>query len=72
MVQTTVTTATAATTVTQVVSAIGAVLNGAVDVLILKYEMGSATEVLAGDLTGASLLANLGDTMTTNASTDEN
>jgi hypothetical protein len=71
-VQTTVTTAAAATAVTQVVSAAGAVLNGAVDVLILNYEMGGATEVLAGDLTGASLLANLGGAMTTNGSTDEN
>jgi len=70
--QTTVGTAAAGTAVSQIVSAAGAVVNGAVDVLILNFDMGGATAVLAGDLTGASLLANLGGNLTTANATDEN
>jgi hypothetical protein len=70
--QTTAGTNAAATAVSQVVAAAGAVVNGAVDVLILNFDMGGATAVLAGDLTGASLLANLGGNLTTANATDEN
>lgn len=68
---TTAGTAAAASAVTQVVSAAGAVtFANTNDVLILNFEMGGTTEVLAGDLTGASLLANLGGALSITATTN--
>jgi len=63
---------TGALPVTQVVSAAGAVtFANTNDVLILNFEMGGATEVLAGDFTGASLLANLGGVLAVTADTNK-
>jgi hypothetical protein len=70
--QTTAGTGAGAAAAVQVVSAAGAVVNAnTADVLILNFEMGGAATVLAGDLTGGSLLANLGGNMT-GVATDEN
>jgi hypothetical protein len=68
---TTVTTAAGAAAVTQIVSAAGALLIANTnDIAVLNFEMGGATDVLAGDLTGASLLANLGGALTITADTN--
>jgi Ca2+-binding RTX toxin-like protein len=57
--------------VVQVVSATGAVtFANTNDVLLLNFDLGGTTEVLAGDLTGASLLTNLGGALSITADTN--
>jgi len=58
--------------IVQVVSATGAVtFANTNDVLLLNFDLGGATEVLAGDLTGASLLTNLGGALSITATTNK-
>jgi hypothetical protein len=62
----------ASAAVVQVVSAAGAVtFANTNDVLLLNFDLGGATEVLAGDLTGASLLTNLGGALSITATTNK-
>ena len=51
--------------------ATGADLANTTGVTILNYDMGGTTEVLAGDLTGASLLTNLGGALSVTATTNK-
>ena len=69
---TTVATAAGSAAVVATVSAAGAVTHAnTTDVTILNYDMGGTTEVLAGDLTGASLLTNLGGALSVTATTNK-
>lgn len=59
------------TPVVQSVAAAGAVaISNTADVVVLNFDLGGTTAVLAGVLDGSALLANLGGALTTTAATD--
>jgi len=67
--QTSATTANAASAIVQIISSAptsGVTFSsGTADLLLFNFDLGGSAEVLAGDLTGASLMANLGQAITT-------